>query len=45
MVKCNYVINLTRRPDRIKRFLKTINETCLKEEEFIIFSAFDGLNY
>ena len=45
MVKCNYVINLTRRPDRIKKFLKNINETCLKEEKFIIFSAFDGLNY
>lgn len=45
MVKCNYVINLTRRPDRLQRFLKNKDETCLKDEEFIIFSAFDGLDY
>ena len=45
MTKCNYVINLSRRPDRLQRFLNNKDKTCLKDEDFIIFSAFDGLDY
>jgi GR25 family glycosyltransferase involved in LPS biosynthesis len=45
MLKYNYVINLTRRPDRWDQFLKNKNQTILKEEKFIRFAAFDGFDY
>ena len=45
MLKYNYVINLTRRPDRWEQFLKNKNQTILKEENFIRFAAFDGFDY
>lgn len=45
MHKINYVINLTRRPDRWEQFLKNKNQTILKEENFIRFPAFDGFDY
>ena len=45
MLKYNYVINLTRRPDRWEQFLKNKNQTILKEENFIRFPAFDGFDY
>jgi GR25 family glycosyltransferase involved in LPS biosynthesis len=45
MLKYNYVINLTRRPDRWDQFLKNKNQTILKEENFIRFAAFDGFDY
>lgn len=45
MHKINYVINLTRRPDRWEQFLKNKNQTILKEENFIRFAAFDGFDY
>jgi GR25 family glycosyltransferase involved in LPS biosynthesis len=45
MLKYNYVINLTRRPDRWEQFLKNKNQTILKEEKFIRFAAFDGFDY
>ena len=45
MIKCNYVINLERRKDRWDDFLKNKNSTCLKNETFIRFNAFDGTNY
>jgi GR25 family glycosyltransferase involved in LPS biosynthesis len=44
MIKCNYVINLTRRPDRWEQFLKNKDKTILKNENFIRFAAFDGFN-
>ena len=44
-VKYNYVINLTRRTDRWKQFLKNKDKTILKEEKFIRFAAFDGFDY
>lgn len=45
MIKCNYVINLDRRSDRWNEFLKNQESTCLKNDKFIRFSAFDGLKY
>jgi len=45
MIKYNYVINLTRRSDRLEQFLKNKNKTILKEENFIRFAAFDGFDY
>ena len=45
MLNYNYVINLDRREDRWKEFLSNQNKTCLKNENFIRFSAFDGYNY
>lgn len=45
MIKCNYVINLTRRPDRWTEFLKNKDKTVLKDEEFIHFPAFDGFDF
>jgi len=44
MIKCNYVINLTRRQDRWAEFLKKKDKTILKDEEFIRFPAFDGFD-
>jgi GR25 family glycosyltransferase involved in LPS biosynthesis len=45
MIKCNYVINLDRRSDRWEEFKTNVNSTCLKDEKFIRFSAFDGMKY
>jgi len=44
-VKYNYVINLDRRTDRWNDINKIINETCLKNHNFIRFSAIDGNNF
>lgn len=44
MVVCNYIINLDRRTDRWESINKIINSTCLKDNNFIRFSAFDGKN-
>jgi GR25 family glycosyltransferase involved in LPS biosynthesis len=41
-IKYNYVINLDRRTDRWHDINKIINETCLKNHNFIRFSAIDG---
>jgi GR25 family glycosyltransferase involved in LPS biosynthesis len=45
MIKCNYVINLKRRQDRLETFFKNKDNSILKNEHFIIFSAFDGFDY
>jgi GR25 family glycosyltransferase involved in LPS biosynthesis len=42
MIVCNYIINLDRRTDRWESINKIINSTCLKDNNFIRFSAFDG---
>ena len=42
MIRCNYVINLDRRKDRWDKFEKILNTTCLKNNNFIRFSAFDS---
>lgn len=42
MIVCNYIINLDRRIDRWEKINKIINSTCLKDNNFIRFSAFDG---
>jgi len=44
-IKYNYVINLDRRIDRWKDITKIINDTCLKNHNFIRFSAIDGNNF
>lgn len=41
-IKYNYVINLDRRQDRWADMTKIINDTCLKNYNFIRFSAIDG---
>jgi len=41
-IKYNYVINLDRRQDRWTDITKIINDTCLKNYNFIRFSAIDG---
>jgi glycosyl transferase family 25 len=45
MIVCNYIINLDRRTDRWEAISKVINSTCLKNDNFIRFSAFDGKNF
>lgn len=45
MIVCNYIINLDRKPDRWESINKIINSCCLKDNNFIRFSAFDGLDY
>ena len=44
-IKYNYVINLNRRTDRWNNITKIINDTCLKNHNFIRFSAIDGNNF
>ena len=45
MIVCNYIINLDRRTDRWESINKIINSTCLKDDNFIRFSALDGQNF
>lgn len=45
MIVCNYVINLDRKTDRWESINNIINSTCLKDNNFIRFSAFDGFDY
>lgn len=42
MLSHNFIINLDRRPDRWDEISQKINSTCLKDEIFIRYSAFDG---
>ena len=44
-IKYNYVINLNRRTDRWNNITKIINDTCLKNHNFIRFNAIDGNNF
>lgn len=44
-IKYNYVINLNRRTDRWNNITKIINDTCLKNHNFIRFSAIDGISF
>jgi len=43
--KFNYVINLKRREDRWNNFIQKINQTSMKNLDFIKFEAFDASNY
>jgi len=45
MIVCNYIINLDRRTDRWENINKIINSTCLKNDNFIRFSALDGQTF
>lgn len=42
MLNWNFIINLDRRPDRWDEIIQKINNSCLKDEKFIRYSAFDG---
>lgn len=45
MLKWNYVISLKRRDDRWEELGERMNKTCLKDEKFVRFEAFDASNF